>query len=643
MTENEIQSEMNILRKVFSTVRLLSEDDVGGRVKTCEDKRIEGDCYSVWQRRSPCKNCISYRALTEKKQFSKIEKLKSGTYQVIADYREVDGSPCVLEMIKTFDENTAIDYGDEEDKDILPLSEYFDKTYTDVLTETYNRRYYEEYIADTPLDGGVAMLDLDDFKIYNDLFGHDVGDAVLKAVVSTIKKGVRFTDKLIRYGGDEFLLIIPGVKEAGLKRCLRDLSESVRETVVEEYPSIKPSISVGGVISDGEPVKNAVVKADEFMYIAKKKKDCVITKMPEGTSVKEYMPEKELVLIVDDSPLNREILSGILKSEYEVIEADGGKRAIEQIEGYKSNIAVILLDLVMPDVSGFDVLDYLNERGLLSDIPVVTITGDDSDDSIRAAYEKGVSDYITRPFDARIVYRRVANAIKVYSRQKRLISEITRQVREREKNRSMIVEILSQIIERPRGDEEGSHASRITEFTRLILERLVCKRNPYNFTIADISIISYAAAMHDIGKSRIDPEIVDKKGKLTPQEFETMKKHTIFGEEMLKNVKAYAKEPLVKYAREICLCHHERYDGNGYPSGLKGDEIPVSAQVVSICDVYDALVSKRSYKPAYPHEQAVEMIKNGECGQFNPLILECFYERGEDFRKITERTKTSDE
>ena len=643
MTENEIQSEMNILRKVFSTVRLLSEDDVGGRVKTCEDKRIEGDCYSVWQRRSPCKNCISYRALTEKGQFSKIEKLKTGTYQVIADYREVDGSPCVLEMIKTFDENTAIDYGDEEDKDILPLSEYFDKTYTDVLTETYNRRYYEEYIADTPLDGGVAMLDLDDFKIYNDLFGHDVGDAVLKAVVSTIKKGVRFTDKLIRYGGDEFLLIIPGVKEAGLKRCLRDLSESVRETVVEEYPSIKPSISVGGVISDGEPVKNAVVKADEFMYIAKKKKDCVITKMPEGTSVKEYMPEKELVLIVDDSPLNREILSGILKSEYEVIEADGGKRAIEQIEGYKSNIAVILLDLVMPDVSGFDVLDFLNERGLLSDIPVVTITGDDSDDSIRAAYEKGVSDYITRPFDARIVYRRVANAIKVYSRQKRLISEITRQMREREKNRSMIVEILSQIIERPRGEEEGSHASRITEFTRLILERLVCKRNPYNFTIADISTISYAAAMHDIGKSRIDPEIVDKKGKLTPQEFETMKKHTIFGEEILKNVKAYAKEPLVKYAREICLCHHERYDGNGYPNGLKGDEIPVSAQVVSVCDVYDALVSKRPYKPAYTHERAIEMIKNGECGSFNPLILECFYERADDFKKITERGKTIDE
>lgn len=643
MTENEIQSEMNILRKVFSTVRLLSEDDVGGRVKTCEDKRIEGDCYAVWQRRSPCKNCISYRALTEKKQFSKIEKLKSGTYQVIADYREVDGNPCVLEMIKTFDENTAIDYGDEENKDVLPLSEYFDKTYKDVLTETYNRRYYEEYVADNVLGGGVAMLDLDDFKIYNDLFGHSVGDAVLKAVVATIKSHIRSTDRLIRYGGDEFLLIVPDIKEIAFKKWLRGVVQSVRETTVEEYPSIKPSISVGGVVCDGESVEEAVKRADEFMYIAKKKKDCVITDNSEHGDFKKTSPEKELVLIVDDSPINRQILSGILKSEYDVEEADGGRAAIEKIEGYKSNIAVILLDLVMPEVSGFDVLDYMNAYGLISNIPVVTITGDDTGDSVRIAYEKGVSDYITRPFDARNVYRRVANTIKVYSRQRRLISEITRQTKEKERSRSMMLEILSQIIERPSGGEEGSHTTRITEFTRLILERLICKNNPYGFTGSDVSTIAYAAAMHDMGKSRIDPEIVNKKGKLTSEEYETMKNHTVYGSEMLEKIKSYADEPLVKYAREICLCHHERYDGNGYPNGLKGDEIPVSAQVVSICDVYDALVSKRPYKPAYTHERAIEMIKNGECGSFNPLILECFYERADDFKKITERGKTIDE
>lgn len=515
MTENEIQSEMNILRKVFSTVRLLSEDDVGGRVKTCEDKRIEGDCYAVWQRRSPCKNCISYRALTEKKQFSKIEKLKSGTYQVIADYREVDGSPCVLEMIKTFDENTAIDYGDEENKDVLPLSEYFDKTYKDVLTETYNRRYYEEYVADNVLGGGVAMLDLDDFKIYNDLFGHSVGDAVLKAVVATIKSHIRSTDRLIRYGGDEFLLIVPDIKEIAFKKWLKDVLQGVRETTVEEYPSIKPSISMGGVICDGESVEEAVKRADEFMYVAKKKKDCVITDNSEHGDFKKTSPEKELVLIVDDSPINRQILSGILKSEYDVEEADGGRAAIEKIEGYKSNIAVILLDLVMPEVSGFDVLDYMNAYGIISNIPVVTITGDDTGDSIRIAYEKGVSDYITRPFDARNVYRRVANTIKVYSRQRRLISEITRQTKEKERSRSMMLEILSQIIERPSGGEEGSHTTRITEFTRLILERLICKNNPYGFTGSDVSTIAYAAAMHDMGKSRIAPEIVNKKGKLT--------------------------------------------------------------------------------------------------------------------------------
>ena len=219
----------------------------------------------------------------------------------------------------------------------------------------------------------------------------------------------------------------------------------------------------------------------------------------------------------------------------------------------------------------------------------------------------------------------------------------SRMTKEKERSRSMMLEILSQIIERPSGGEEGSHTTRITEFTRLILTRLIYKNNPYGFTGRDVSTIAYAAAMHDMGKSRIAPEIVNKRGKLTSEEYETMKNHTIYGSEMLEKIKGYADEPLVKYAREICLCHHERYDGNGYPNGLKGDEIPLSAQVVSICDVYDALVSERPYKPAYTHERAIEMIKNGECGSFNPLILECFYECADDFKKITKRGKTIDE
>lgn len=641
-TENKVKTEMEILGNVFSAVRLLSEDEVGARTKNCESKRVVGDCFEVWNRRSACRNCISYRALTEKRQFTKIEKTEEGVFQVIADYREVDGKPCVMEMITGFDENIVVDYADE-DGCAEPLAKYFEKTYTDVLTETYNRRYYEEFLAGKELNGGIAMIDLDDFKLYNDLFGHGVGDAVLKAVAAAVKSCVRFTDKVVRYGGDEFLIVVPGVKEEAFRRCLSDICDSVKETVVDDYPAIKPSVSVGGIVCRGETIKNAAVKADEFMYIAKQKKDCVITEIKRNDNPDDLLPRKKRVLVVDDSSLNREILSGILKNEFEIIEAESGEEATAQIERYGADIYAVLLDLIMPGMSGFGVLDYMNERGLMSDIPVITITGDESNDSMRLAYEKGVSDYITRPFDAKIVYRRVSNTINVYSKQKQLLSEIKREMRVKDKNRMMTVEILSQIVEHPEEDGGGTHAEHMTEFTKLILERYVTKKEAYGVKNDEIYAISTAAALHDIGKVRIDRKIVDKKGKLTPEEFEIMKTHTLLGEKMLLNIKVFEKEPLIKYAREICRYHHERFDGKGYPDGLKGNEIPISAQVVSVCDVYDALISKRSYKPAYSHEKAMEMIKNGECGAFNPLILECLEECSENFKKIANKENFPDE
>lgn len=641
-TENKVKTEMEILGNVFSSVRLLSEDEVGARTKNCESKRVVGDCFEVWNRRSACRNCISYRALTEKRQFTKIEKTKEGVFQVIADYREVDGKPCVMEMITGFDENIVVDYADE-DGCAEPLAKYFEKTYTDVLTETYNRRYYEEFLAGKELNGGIAMIDLDDFKLYNDLFGHGVGDAVLKAVAAAVKSCVRFTDKVVRYGGDEFLIVVPGVKEEAFRRCLSDICDSVKETVVDDYPAIKPSVSAGGIVCRGETIKNAAVKADEFMYIAKQKKDCVITEIKRNDNPDDLLPRKKRVLIVDDSSLNREILSGILKNEFEIIEAESGEEATAQIERHGADISAVLLDLIMPGMSGFGVLDYMNDRGLMSDIPVITITGDESNDSMRLAYEKGVSDYITRPFDAKIVYRRVSNTINVYSKQKQLLSEIKREMRVKDKNRMMTVEILSQIVEHPEEDGGGTHAEHMTEFTKLILERYVTKKEAYGVKNDEIYAISTAAALHDIGKVRIDRKIVDKKGKLTPEEFEIMKTHTLLGEKMLLNIKVFEKEPLIKYAREICRSHHERFDGKGYPDGLKGNEIPISAQVVSVCDVYDALISKRSYKPAYSHEKAMEMIKNGECGAFNPLILECLEECLENFKKIANKENFPDE
>lgn len=517
-----------------------------------------------------------------------------------------------------------VDLGGINDSETI--NDYYVKTYVDALTETHNRRYYEENLANIVIMGGVVMLDIDDFKIYNDLFGHDAGDAVLKAVAGAIKKCIRSTDRLVRYGGDEFLLIIPGINGESLSRCLSDISQEIRHIVIDRYPAIKPSVSAGGIICEDDIVKKAVSRADQFMYRAKKKKNYFVTENMKKDALDELRPS-EKVLIVDDSDINREILSAILKNQYEIIEAASGEQCIEKIKSEGEEISLILLDLIMPGMSGFDVLNYLNDNRLIGKIPVITITGDESDNSVREAYEKGVSDYITRPFDARVVYRRVSNTVNLYSRQKSLIREIENEANEKWQNRTMLVEILSQIIEFRDGDESDcNHAGHMLDLSRRLLERLIVKTDKYAVAGREIELISTASALHDIGKVAIDKNIVGKKGRLTAEEFETMKTHTIIGEEMLNNIPAYSDDPLIKYAKEICRWHHERYDGKGYPDGLKGDDIPVSAQVVSVCDVYDALISKRPYKPAYPREKAIKMIRDGECGAFNPLLVECLIE-----------------
>lgn len=638
ITKNQMNAEIETLEKTFDTVRVLKAEEVGGLKKDCTVGKNE-NCYEIWGRNQACPVCISYRALTEKRQFCKVEKTKAGAFQVFADYREVDGKPCVIEMIKHFKDDVIVYFTDDERR-IETANDYFERSYSDILCETFNRRYYEECLAGESFTGGVAMIDLDDFKIYNDLFGHDAGDAVLKAVAKTIRKCVRSTDKVIRYGGDEFLIVAGGMTEVSFNRCMRDISDTVRSTVIDEYPSIKPTVSVGGVLCVNETLKDAVGRADEFMYLAKKKKDCAVGEKDKRAikSAAKFTPSKETVLIVDDSDINREILVSILKNEYDLIEAADGEECINKLNEYGTRISAVLLDLIMPNMNGFDVLDYMNKNDLIGEIPVITITGDESQDTVRVAYEKGVSDYITRPFDAKVVYRRVSNTIKVYSRQKRLIFELKSQMREKEKNRDMIVEILCRIIEK-RGGYVGNHASHITEFTRLLLEKLVSKKSDCGIKAKDIFVISTAAALHDLGKVQIDRAIIDKKGKLTNEEFEIIKTHTTAGEEMLIDLADFEDEPLVNYARQICRYHHERYDGKGYPDGLKGDEIPIAAQVVSVCDVYDALISERPYKRAYTHDEAVKMIKNGECGAFNPVILECFDECADKFKDIIEREK----
>ncbi len=327
-------------------------------------------------------------------------------------------------------------------------------------------------------------------------------------------------------------------------------------------------------------------------------------------------------MIVDDSETNRSILSDMLGEEYEAIEAENGVQAITILQKHQSEISLVLLDIVMPKMDGFEVLAVMNQNHWIEDIPVIMISAEISPHQVERAYELGVTDFIMRPFDALIVHRRVANTILLYAKQKKLIGMVGEQIYEKERRGDLMVDILSHIMEFRNG-ESGLHILHLRTLTELLLKRLVEKSERYHLSQADISLISTASALHDIGKIAIDEKILNKPGKLTPEEFESMKTHSLVGAKMLKDLPIHQEEPLIKTAYEICRWHHERYDGRGYPDGLSGDDVPISAQIVALADVYDALTSDRVYKKAFSHETAVRMIMEGQCGAFNPLVLEC--------------------
>ena len=565
----------------------------------------------------------------KKNEQLKLEYLDSNIYQVISKYVEIDGKPYVMELINEMNSEAVMDE-DGRNELIKQLSGYNRELYTDALTGIYNRRYYEERIRNSNMSAGVAMIDLDDFKIYNDTFGHDAGDLALTTVVGIIKDNIRRTDMLIRMGGDEFLLVMPDIGEQAFADKLNQIQEKIHSSKVPGYSQLRISVSIGGILSgSGSTVEKAIRKADQFMYQAKTCKNMVVTEHDEQLKEQQESANnngskahKYRILVVDDSEMNREILSEILSEEYDIVEADSGDTCIDMLRKYETGISLVLLDIVMPGMDGFGVLNYMNRHHYLEDIPVIMISSEDSTETVRRAYEMGVSDYINRPFDAGVVHRRVYNTIKLYAKQRRLITLITNQVYEKEKNNRMMVGILSQIVEFRNG-ESGSHVLNINVFTGMLLESLVQKTDKYNITWSERLLITTASALHDIGKIGIDDKILNKPGRLTDEEFKIMQNHTIIGASILENMGSYQDEELMKVAYQICRWHHERYDGKGYPDGLKGDEIPISAQVVSLADVYDALVSERVYKKAYSHEKAIEMIINGECGCFNPILLEC--------------------
>ena len=427
ITRQQAEEEAKMLEKVFDVVRFLEgdffeqmQDDpcIGVKIGMCQ-------CYDFWKKNKPCENCISMKAYAEKKQKTKLEFLDADVFLVISRYLEIDDEACVMELVKHLDNDTLIDT-DGRDKLVGKLQGYQNKLYIDPVTGVYNRRYFEDEIRNMQNSAGVAMIDLDDFKLYNDIYGHDMGDQVLCIVADVIKNCIRKTDKLIRYGGDEFLLILSDMVRGTLRGKLLQIQEAIENATIPNCPRLKLTASIGGVISEDGKIDEAIAKADQLMYKAKDHKAQVITECDKTIFKKEKIQNKPRILIVDDSEFNRAILKEILEETYEIIEADGGKEALHKIDEYGMEISLVLLDIIMPDKDGFDVLKYMKEERLISDIPVIIISSEDSANYIRRAYEMGVSDYINRPFDANIVYQRVSNTVKLYAKQRRLIAMVTR-------------------------------------------------------------------------------------------------------------------------------------------------------------------------------------------------------------------------
>lgn len=427
ITRQQAAEEAKMLEKVFDVVRFLEgdffeqmQDDprIGVKIGMCQ-------CYDFWKKNKPCENCTSMKAYAEKKQKTKLEFLDADVFLVISRYLEIDDEACVMELVKHLENDTLIDT-DGRDKLVGKLKGYQDKLYIDPVTGVYNRRYFEDEIRNMQNSAGVAMIDLDDFKLYNDIYGHGMGDQVLCIVADVIKNCIRKTDKLIRYGGDEFLLILSDMVRGTLRGKLLQIQEAIENATIPNCPRLKLTASIGGVISEDGQIDEAIAKADQLMYKAKDHKAQVITECDKTIFKKEKIQNKPRILIVDASEFNRAILKEILEETYEIIEADGGNEALHKIDEYGMKISLVLLDIIMPEKDGFEVLKYMEEERLISDIPVIIISSEDSANYIRRAYEMGVSDYINRPFDANIVYQRVSNTVKLYAKQRRLMAMVTR-------------------------------------------------------------------------------------------------------------------------------------------------------------------------------------------------------------------------
>ena len=600
MNRQQAEQEMEQLRKVFPSVRMLTAEQV-------QAGEAVGDA--------------ARQALEEKTTHSRMEYRGQELYEVTALFAQVEGTPCVLELERRLDRIMLLD-PEESEQLFNNLAEYRGKLYRDAVTGAYNERYYQEKYRSRILTAGVAVLRVDDFKAANDVYGRYAGNSVLETVAGVLRRNLGEKDRLIRRGEDRLLLLLPEVGQSDFGQKLEHLRLQLAAAGVPGYSHLHISVSIGGVwIRDGE-VSAAVEHAERLATYAQMQKNTVITEQQPERTAAAPVHRRQSVLIVDDSELNRKMLGQMLGSRFDIAEAASGEACLQLLEQNATGISIVLLDIHMPGIDGFTVLEEMNQKNLLEQIPVIMISSEDTVDAVRRAFDLGASDYISRPFDAKVVYQRIINTIQLYAKQRRLSAMAADLAFEKERASRMMIGILSQVVEKRNG-ESRDHVQRVAQLTSMLLAGLAQKTDRYPLTREMRRTIATAAALHDIGKMEICEDLLHKEGPLTEAERRTLQSHTLLGAQMLEEQPECRDDAFARTAYNICRWHHERYDGGGYPDGLQGEQIPIEAQVVGLADVYERLVSRPVDGHARTHSEVVQMICTGVCGAFNPLLLDC--------------------
>ena len=615
MTRQQAEQEMEQLRKVFPSVRMLTAEQV-------QAGEALGDA--------------ARQALEEKITHSRMEYRGQELYEVTALFAQVEGTPCVLELERRLDRIMLLD-PEESEQLFNNLAEYRGKLYRDAVTGAYNERYYQEKYRSRILTAGVAVLRVDDFKAANDVYGRYAGNSVLETVAGVLRRNLGEKDRLIRRGEDRLLLLLPEVGQSDFGQKLEHLRLQLAAAGVPGYSHLHISVSIGGVwIQDGE-VSAAVEHAERLATYAQMQKNTVITEQQPERTAAAPVHRRQSVLIVDDSELNRKMLGQMLGSRFDIAEAASGEACLQLLEQNATGISIVLLDIHMPGIDGFTVLEEMNQKNLLEQIPVIMISSEDTVDAVRRAFDLGASDYISRPFDAKVVYQRIINTIQLYAKQRRLSAMAADLAFEKERASRMMIGILSQVVEKRNG-ESRDHVQRVAQLTSMLLAGLAQKTDRYPLTREMRRTIATAAALHDIGKMEICEDLLHKEGPLTEAERRTLQSHTLLGAQMLKEQPECRDDAFARTAYNICRWHHERYDGGGYPDGLQGEQIPIEAQVVGLADVYERLVSRPVDGHARTHSEVVQMICTGVCGAFNPLLLDCLQDMEAEIARAMQDT-----